>query len=89
MTKTHTISPKPLTWALMSDLIDGGYTLSLSDESRSLIQKCRDYLDQKMERTDKPVYGVTTGFGSLCNRTISASELTQLQNNLVMSHACS
>lgn len=89
MTKTHTISPKPLTWALMSDLIDGGYTLSLSDESRNLIQKCRDYLDQKMERTDKPVYGVTTGFGSLCNRTISASELTQLQNNLVMSHACS
>ena len=89
MTKTHTISPKPLTWALMSDLIDGGYTLSLSDESRSLIQKCRNYLDQKMERTDKPVYGVTTGFGSLCNRTISASELTQLQNNLVMSHACS
>lgn len=89
MTKTHTISPKPLTWALMSDLIDGGYTLSLSDESRSLIQKCRDYLDKKMERTDKPVYGVTTGFGSLCNRTISASELTQLQNNLVMSHACS
>ncbi len=89
MTKTHTISPKPLTWALMSDLIDGGYTLSLSDESRSLIQKCRDYLDKKMERTDKPVYGITTGFGSLCNRTISASELTQLQNNLVMSHACS
>ena len=89
MTKTHEISPKQLTWELMSDLIDGGYTLSLSDESRSLIQKCRDYLDKKMERTDKPVYGVTTGFGSLCNRTISASELTQLQNNLVMSHACS
>ncbi|MBQ9471473.1 MAG: histidine ammonia-lyase [Bacteroidales bacterium] len=89
MTKTHQISPSPLTWELMADLIDGGYTLSLSDESRSLIQKCRDYLDKKMERTDKPVYGVTTGFGSLCNRTISANELTQLQNNLVMSHACS
>lgn len=89
MTKTHEISPKQLTWELMSDLIDGGYTLSLSDESRRRIQKCRDYLDQKMERTDKPVYGVTTGFGSLCNRNISASELTQLQNNLVMSHACS
>lgn len=89
MTKTHEISPKQLTWELMSDLIDGGYMLSLSDESRRRIQKCRDYLDQKMERTDKPVYGVTTGFGSLCNRNISASELTQLQNNLVMSHACS
>lgn len=89
MTKTHQISPKPLTWDLMDDLIHEQYKLTLSDESKALIKKCRDYLDRKMENTDKPVYGVTTGFGSLCNRTISMDELSQLQNNLVMSHACS
>ncbi|MBR4739062.1 MAG: histidine ammonia-lyase, partial [Bacteroidales bacterium] len=33
-------------------------------------------------------YGVTTGFGSLCNISISKEQLSQLQKNLVMSHAC-
>lgn len=73
----------------MDKLIHEPYQLTLSDESRTRLQKCRDYLDRKMENTDKPVYGVTTGFGSLCNRSISMDELSQLQNNLVMSHACS
>ncbi len=36
----------------------------------------------------EPVYGVTTGFGSLCNITVPAEDLSQLQHNLVMSHAC-
>ena len=36
----------------------------------------------------KPVYGITTGFGSLCNVTIPADSLSQLQYNLVVSHAC-
>ena len=37
----------------------------------------------------KPIYGVTTGFGSLCNRTISTDDLSTLQENLVKSHSCS
>lgn len=61
----------------------------LSDEAKQRIQYCRDYLDRKVEESDKPIYGVTTGFGSLCNRTISPAELTTLQENLVKSHACS
>jgi histidine ammonia-lyase len=42
-----------------------------------------------MENEETPIYGITTGFGSLCNKTISKAELSQLQKNLVMSHACS
>jgi histidine ammonia-lyase len=42
-----------------------------------------------MEESSVPIYGITTGFGSLCNKTISRNELSQLQKNLVMSHACS
>ena len=41
-----------------------------------------------MKDIDHPVYGVTTGFGSLCNITIATDELSRLQHNLVMSHAC-
>ncbi len=89
MIKTHQISPKALTWELMDDLINSQYKLELSKESVELISKCRNYLDAKMENESAPIYGITTGFGSLCNRTISKDELSQLQNNLVMSHACS
>lgn len=89
MIKTHQISPKALTWELMDDLINSQYKLGLSEESVELISKCRNYLDAKMQNESAPIYGITTGFGSLCNRTISKDELSQLQNNLVMSHACS
>lgn len=36
---------------------------------------------------DAPVYGVNTGFGSLCRQRISPADLAQLQENLVVSHA--
>ncbi len=58
-------------------------------EARERIQKCRDYLDRKMETQQEPIYGITTGFGSLCERTVSNEDLSTLQENLVKSHACS
>lgn len=62
--------------------------IELSKESIARIQKCRDYLDNKMKTQKEPIYGVTTGFGSLCNISVGADELSQLQKNLVMSHSC-
>ena len=41
-----------------------------------------------MENPERPVYGITTGFGSLCDISVGYDELAQLQKNLVMSHAC-
>ncbi len=89
MTKVHSISPKSLTYELLNELVKGGYTLEISDEAKGLINHCREYLDKKMESHDEPIYDITTGFGSLCNKNISKDELSQLQKNLVMSHACS
>lgn len=84
------ISPAPLTLDTLRQLLaHPEIKVELSEESKARIQKCRDYLDKKMENVNEPVYGVTTGFGSLCNKTISRDELSQLQANLVMSHACS
>ena len=85
---THTISNKKLTIELVNELILKNAELTLSEESEAAIIKCRKYLDSKMEDIRRPVYGVTTGFGSLCNITIAAEDLSQLQHNLVMSHAC-
>jgi histidine ammonia-lyase len=89
MTKSHLISPKHLTYSLLKEMIGGDYKIELSSEAKDLIVRCREYLDKKMENHDAPIYGITTGFGSLCNKTISNEDLSQLQNNLVMSHACS
>ena len=60
----------------------------IGDEARALIVRCREYLDRKIESCREPLYGITTGFGSLCNISINADDLSQLQSNLVMSHAC-
>jgi len=63
-------------------------TVELSAGAIQKIQKCRTYLDNKVSSSEDLIYGVNTGFGSLCNTAISKSELAQLQLNLVRSHAC-
>ena len=85
----HYISREKLTLSRVGEIIDKGYTLALSDDARRLISGCRDYLDRKMASASEPIYGITTGFGSLCNISIGHDQLAQLQKNLVMSHACS
>jgi histidine ammonia-lyase len=89
MAKIHFISPIPLNYNILDELVLGNFRLELSDDAKGLINHCRNYLDRKMENEHNPIYGITTGFGSLCNKTISRDELSQLQKNLVMSHACS
>ncbi len=84
----HLISSEHLTLEKVKEIIDRHAQLALSEESVRAIQKCRRYLDTKMEDIGRPVYGVTTGFGSLCNVSIPSDKLSQLQYNLVVSHAC-
>ena len=84
----HIISQKKLTIEKVNEIISKDMKLQLSEELKAAVVKCREYLDSKMEDIGRPVYGVTTGFGSLCNISIPAEDLSQLQHNLVMSHAC-
>ncbi|RRQ46240.1 histidine ammonia-lyase [Chryseobacterium sp. SC28] len=42
---------------------------------------------QKIVASDRTVYGINTGFGSLCDTKISEPETAQLQHNLIISHA--
>ena len=85
---THIISNAHLSLERIKEILDNHEQLALSQESVAAIEKCRKYLDSKMEDIDRPVYGITTGFGSLYNITIPAEDLSQLQYNLVVSHAC-
>ena len=84
----HLISAEHLTIQRIEEIIAKGYKLELSDDARQRIVHCREYLDKKIATNTKPVYGVTTGFGSLCNVSIGRDHLAQLQINLMMSHAC-
>jgi len=84
----HHISAECLTIERIGEIIDCKMTLALSDDARQRIVRCREYLDNKMKTQKEPIYGITTGFGSLCNISIGADDLSTLQSNLVMSHAC-
>jgi histidine ammonia-lyase len=84
----HLISSDRLTISRVEEIITNHYTLGLSEDAKNRINRCRQYLDDKVKEIDRPIYGVTTGFGSLCDVSVGADELSQLQQNLVMSHAC-
>ncbi|MBQ8272138.1 MAG: histidine ammonia-lyase [Tidjanibacter sp.] len=86
--KQHIISKNHLTHQQVIAAVRENYTLALSEESRAAIAKCREYLDRKAIESPTPIYGVTTGFGSLCNISIEKDDLSALQKNLVMSHSC-
>ncbi|MEO8771270.1 MAG: histidine ammonia-lyase [Ferruginibacter sp.] len=62
--------------------------VSISFDAHERIVKCREYLDKKMENHDALIYGINTGFGFLQNVEINKEQLTELQVNLLKSHAC-
>ena len=88
MERYHIISDKQLDLPIIRDVILTGKKLKLSEEAIEKVEKCRSYLDHKMKKNKTPIYGINTGFGSLYNVKITNKNLTKLQENLVMSHAC-
>ena len=86
-----------------SDFIIGKSKISISDIKSILIEEkkivlheqvrkrvlsSRKYLDDKLKKNDLPIYGVNTGFGSLCNVKVDDNQLSKLQKNIILSHAC-
>jgi len=63
-------------------------TVTLSSESRNEVVRCRKYLEEKLSTNKELYYGINTGFGSLCNTPIEPEYVSDLQENLVKSHAC-
>lgn len=88
MNNTHIISSELLDFSTISSIINQNKTLEFSKASINAIEKCRTYLDEKLKNNNRPIYGINTGFGSLYDVGISSENLTKLQENLVMSHAC-
>ena len=63
-----------------------GATVRLTKESQNRIKNARELIEQWIQE-EKPIYGVTTGFGALSDVPISRKDTRQLQENILMSHA--
>lgn len=61
--------------------------VSISEESKKLVVKARAFVDQVVE-SEKPVYGINTGFGKLSDVPVEKKDVSKLQENLLKSHAC-
>lgn len=85
---THFISTKPLLIEHIQHIIEKNLKIKLSEDAVNKIIFCRNYLDEKIKNHPEPIYGINTGFGSLCDVSIEEKNLSRLQKNLIMSHAC-
>lgn len=65
-----------------------GCKVKISEEAYEAIDRARALVD-KYVAEKKVSYGITTGFGKFADVTINKEQTGQLQNNIVMSHACS
>ncbi len=83
-----TINNAALSIGEIAKITQSDQPIVLSEEAIQRIAHCRRYLDETLQQREAPVYGINTGFGALCDVKIEASKLTELQHNLVVSHAC-
>ncbi|MCH2022970.1 MAG: histidine ammonia-lyase [Saprospiraceae bacterium] len=84
----HHVSSELLNIEDLSDIFTQNQPITISEQSKKVITDCYNFLHQKVNNSDKSYYGINTGFGSLCNIKIDTLALTELQENLVKSHAC-
>ena len=77
-----------LSFQQLKHLLKFKQLISITYAAHEVIVKCRDYLDEKVNASDDLFYGINTGFGFLQNVQINKSQLQDLQNNLLKSHAC-
>jgi len=83
-----TISNREISLDDLRKFLSSENKIALSNESKSKIDSNRKFLEKKIAEHGTRYYGINTGFGALCDVEIPKDQLEQLQENLVMSHAC-
>lgn len=87
-TGPHAIGTVGLTLHELDAIIALRRPIALSRDAVAAVKRSHAYLSDRLKKSDAPIYGVNTGFGSLYDKSIAKKDLAQLQRNLVMSHAC-
>ena len=88
MSTTLEIGTHDLTWSDIQTILYQHPKLTLDGKAIEKIEATRTFLDETLDASDQAYYGINTGFGALHNVKIDKKDLAQLQENLVMSHAC-
>ena len=78
----------PVTLQQLRHYLQYRQDISITFQAWEAVEKCRTYLNHKLESAPRPYYGINTGFGYLQDVTIDPEQNEQLQYNLLMSHAC-
>jgi len=76
----------PVTIGQLLAVARRGAPVTISDGALAAIAAARLHVD-KLAASGRPVYGVSTGFGSLATRYIEPEKRDRLQRSLVRSHA--
>ncbi len=84
---THAISLAFYTLQDLQAIVEEQPYLELSSEVAQKIAAGAQYI-QQIANQDRHIYGVNTGFGSLCETRVSSDEMSALQHKHLMSHAC-
>src|SRR5512145_210143 len=80
------LGDEPLTLDRLSAIARSGANVGLGVDSINTIVAARTLVDSWI-REGKIIYGITTGFGALSDQIISSQDTSQLQRNILMSHA--
>jgi histidine ammonia-lyase len=86
MSETLSVDGRSLTLEQFLAVARGRRGVSFSPEARTAVAASRRAVERAVAG-DRAVYGVTTGFGGLSHKTISAEKAKELQVSLVRSHA--
>jgi len=86
MTETLPLDGRSLTLEQFLAVARGNCGVSLTAEARTAVAASRRIVERAVA-SDRPIYGVTTGFGALSDRSIPRAQARELQISLVRSHA--
>ncbi len=84
---TVPIDGSSLTIDALIAIRDGIAEVKLTEEAITSMFNSRRVVESVID-SDEVFYGINTGFGALSNVTIARDDLSQLQLNLIRSHAC-
>jgi len=84
----YKIGSEDLDLKQIKNILDNNLIINLSKSQIKIVNDSRAYLENKINSSEDPIYGVNTGFGALHNIKIDSKQLNKLQENLIISHAC-
>ncbi len=84
--KSIQIDKEKLTIDDVVSVARNGAPVEASREGGQRVERTRQLIEEWIQEK-RVIYGITTGFGALCNVPISESDTRRLQHKIIMSHA--